>query len=91
MKGEHVTQLKLRHADVAWKDVDGEIVALDERAAVYLAANPAGAVLWRALAGGTTRGELVDGLVGEFGIESDRASADVDAFLADLRERGLLE
>jgi hypothetical protein len=86
-----MTQLKLRHTEVAWKDVDGEIVALDERAALYLAANPAGAVLWRALADGTTHEGLVDGLVAEFGIDSGRASADVDAFLADLRERGLLD
>ena len=86
-----MTQLKLRPTEVAWKEVDGEVIALDERAALYLAANPAGALLWRALVDGTTRGELVDGLIAEFGIESDRASADVDAFLADLHERGLLD
>lgn len=83
--------LKLRNAGVAWKEVDGEVVALDEREALYLAANPAGAILWRALADGATHGALVNGLVDEFGIDSDRASADVDAFLADLRERGLLD
>ena len=86
-----MSELKLRHEGVAWKEVDGEVVALDEREAVYLAANPAGAVLWRALADGTTHTRLVAGLVGEFGIDTDRASADVDAFLADLRERGLLD
>jgi coenzyme PQQ synthesis protein D (PqqD) len=86
-----VTELKLRHDDVAWKDVDGEIVALDERAAVYLAANPAGALLWRTLASGTTHDVLVAELMAEFGIDRDRAVADTDAFLADLRERGLLE
>jgi hypothetical protein len=83
--------LRLRHHGVAWKEVDGEIVALDERGAVYLAANTAGAVLWRALADGTTHDALVEGLVGEFGIDGGRASADVDAFLDDLRERGLLD
>ena len=83
-------QLKLRHAGVAWKDVDGEVVALDEQGAVYLATNPAGAVLWRALADGATHDALVAGLVDEFAIATDRATADVDAFLADLRERGLL-
>jgi hypothetical protein len=85
-----MTELKLRHDGVAWKDVDGEIVALDENAAVYLAANPAGAVVWRSLATGATRRQLADELVREFGIDADRASADVDAFLADLGGRGLL-
>jgi hypothetical protein len=83
--------LKLRDAGVAWKEVDGEVVALDERESLYLAANSAGAVLWRALAGGTTHAALVDGLVTEFGIDDARASADVDAFLAELREHGLLD
>jgi hypothetical protein len=85
-----VKELRLRQEGVAWKDVDGEVVALDERAAVYLAANPAGALLWRALAGGATRDELVGELVAAFGIERDRASADTEEFLAQLNERGLL-
>jgi hypothetical protein len=86
-----VTELRLRHEGVAWKDVDGEIVALDEQAAVYLAANPAGALLWRTLAGGSTREELVAELMNEYGIERDRAAADTEAFLRDLSERGLLD
>jgi Coenzyme PQQ synthesis protein D (PqqD) len=86
-----MTELRLRHDGVAWKDVDGEVVALDEHAAVYLAANPAGAVLWRSLALGATREELAAELVREFGIDADRAVADLDAFLADLGGRGLLE
>jgi Coenzyme PQQ synthesis protein D (PqqD) len=91
MEEDDMTELKLRDAGVAWKEVDGEVVALDEREAVYLAANPAGAVLWRALASGATHDALVDGLVSTFGIATDRASADVDAFITDLRERGLLD
>jgi hypothetical protein len=86
-----VTELRLRHEGVAWKDVDGEIVALDEQAAVYLATNPAGALLWRTLAGGSTREELVAELMNEYGIERDRAVADTEAFLRDLTERGLLD
>jgi hypothetical protein len=86
-----VNDLKLRGEGVAWTDVDGEIVALDEGAAVYLAANEAGGMLWRALAEGTTRESLAGALAGEYGISAERAAADTDAFLAALRERGLLE
>jgi coenzyme PQQ synthesis protein D (PqqD) len=85
-----VSELRLRQDGVAWKDVDGEVVALDEHAAVYLAANPAGAMLWRALAAGATRPELERELVGAYGIDEARAAADTDAFLADLTARGLL-
>lgn len=83
-------QMRLRQEGVAWKDVDGELVALDERAAVYLAANPAGTLLWRSLAGGATPEELAERLVAAFGIDRERAAADAEAFLADLGDRGLL-
>ena len=48
-------------------------------------------MLWRALADGTTRESLAAALAGEYGIAPERAAADTDAFLAALRERGLLE
>jgi hypothetical protein len=83
--------LKLRTQGVAWTDVDGEIVALDETAAVYLAANPAGGLLWRALVDGATRETLADGLVREYGIPLERAVADTDAFISTLRSHALLE
>ena len=85
-----MTELKLRGQGVAWTDVDGEIVALDETSAEYLAANAAGGLLWRALAEGSTRDELVAKLAAEYGLTPERAAADTDAFIAALRERDLL-
>lgn len=86
-----MAEVKLRGEGVAWTDVDGEIVALDESAAVYLAANEAGGLLWRGLAGGASRESLAASLAREYGISSERAQVDTDAFLAALGERGLLE
>ena len=85
-----MNKLKLRGDGVAWTDVDGEIVALDETSAEYLAANAAGGLLWRALAEGSTRDELVAKLAAEYGLTPERAAADTDAFIAALRERDLL-
>jgi hypothetical protein len=82
--------LALRAEGVAWSDVDGEIVALDEDTAVYLAANEAGGLLWRALANGATRESLAEILTLEYGISLERAQADADSFVAALKERGLL-
>jgi hypothetical protein len=84
------TEMRLRDEALAWTDVDDEIVALDETTAMYLAANEAGALLWRALAGGATRDELVDLLARSYALPPDRAAADTDAFVGSLRERGLL-
>jgi hypothetical protein len=86
-----MSELKLRGQGVAWTDVDGEIVALDETSAEYLAANEAGGLLWRALAQGATREELVAKLAAEYSLTPERAAADTEAFIAALRERGLLQ
>jgi hypothetical protein len=84
-------RLRLRDADLHWREIDDEVVALEVRRSTYLAANPAGTLLWRALAGGSTREQLADGLVAAYGIDRDRALADTDAFLAELTALGLLQ
>ena len=85
-----MTLLKLRQADVHWREIDGEIIALEARGSRYLAANGAGAVLWRALLDGTTRDGLADELVRRYGIDRERAVADADRFLDTLVEMDLL-
>ena len=86
-----MTTLRLRTDRLHWLESDGEVVALDEEALVYLNANPAGTVLWRGLARGATRHDLVHALLTEFDVAEARAAADVDRFLADLDARGFLE
>ena len=86
-----MSELRLRADRLHWLETDGEVVALDEESLVYLNANPTGAVLWRALAKGATREELIQSLVAEFEVDDTTAAVDVDRFLADLDARGLLE
>ena len=83
--------LRLRTRDLEWVESEGEVMALDAEASVYLSANPAAAFLWQTLAAGTTESELVDALVARYGIDTERAATDVAAFLAQLENRGLLE
>lgn len=70
--------------------VEGEIVVLDLEQSMYLAANRTGALLWQALAAGTTRGALIALLAGQFQLSTDVAAADVDRFLVQISEYGLL-
>ena len=84
-------ELRLLGSRVDWREVDGELIALARTESVYLAGNASAAILWRALADGTTETDLEALLVSTYGISADAARADVAAFLADLGARGLLE
>jgi hypothetical protein len=84
-------RIRLRSEQVAWREVEGEIVALDVGRSLYLSANRTGALLWPALAAGTTRDELVATLTAAFELDAATAGADVDAFVDALRREELLE
>jgi hypothetical protein len=85
-----MTLLKLREADLHWREIDGEIIALEARGSRYVAANGAGAVLWRALLAGTTREGLADELIRAYGIDRERAVGDAGRFVDELAAQGLL-
>jgi hypothetical protein len=86
-----MTELRLQGSRVDWREVEGELIALARAESVYLAGNASAAILWRALADGTTETNLEVLLVSTYGISAEAARADVAAFLADLGARGLLE
>lgn len=88
--GEPQIHLQLREADLEWREVEGELVALDLRESRYLAINRTGGVLWADLVEGATRDQLIERLIEAFDIEHERAAEDVDAFTAALESRDLL-
>jgi hypothetical protein len=82
--------VRLRDEALDWRKIEDEVIALEGRTATYLSANPAASLLWEALARGTTRDELRSMLIEEFGLDEERAGADVDAFLTELAQHDLL-
>ena len=85
-----MTTLRLQTQLLEWREVDGEVIALEQERSTYVAANRSGTLLWRALAEGSTEPELAALLVTEYGIDATTAKVGVDGFLADLTQRGLL-
>jgi hypothetical protein len=83
--------IRVRAEAVASQEIDGETVLLDLKSSEYLGVNESGTLLWQALLVGTTRRDLVALLCERFGIQQEQADADVDAFLADCDDRGLLD
>lgn len=82
--------LRLNSDAVSWREVNGEVIALRHESSEYLSTNGTGTLIWTALADGASRLELAELLVSRFGIDADRAAADVDAFVDLLASRGLL-
>jgi hypothetical protein len=82
--------LRLREEGLDWREIDGEVVALDVERSHYLNLNATGCVLWLLLAHGATQRQLVDKLIEEFDVGEPTARDDVEAFLASCRENGLL-
>ena len=85
-----MAEIKLSQDQLEWRDVEGEIVALDLAAREYVSINRTGAAIWPLLVEGATREELAEKLIAQFEIERAQAVADAEAFVAQLAERGLL-
>jgi len=72
-------------------EVDGEVVVMDTSSGRFYALEATGLAIWRAIDGKTGRDSLVADLAERFGECVDIVGADVDAFLATLRDAGLVE
>ena len=84
-------QLRINASEVVWRQIDDELVVLQMTTATYLTITGAGRALWERLADGATSCQLVEALVNRFGIPSERAENDVDAFLEALSAVAVLE
>lgn len=84
------THFRLRDTELSWKEVEGELIALDLVRSRYFAVNRTGRILWETLQQGATHAELVEKLIQACGVGRERATADVDGFLAELESNGLI-
>lgn len=75
-----------------WRELDGEIVALDTAASVYFSVGGFGTALWPLLVSGASTQDLVALVTATFdGVPPKQAESDVGNFLASLVELGLIE
>jgi Coenzyme PQQ synthesis protein D (PqqD) len=82
--------MQIRRDQLTWHVAGDDVVVLDLQGSVYLKLNGSARVLWERLSEPCSDVELVAALIERYDIEEQRAAADVDAFLADLRARDLL-
>ena len=84
--------MKLRESKLRWRRTGEQIVVLDLSGNEYFELNPTGALLWERLADGPRTSEELEQVIDEaYGVGSERARADVAAFVATLNDHELLE
>jgi hypothetical protein len=86
----HIAPLALASERLIWREVDDQVIVLDKRTWHYLSINDSGALLWRQIAEGATRAELVARLRDDCELDEQAAARDVQAFISMMQEHGLL-
>lgn len=70
--------------------IDDETVVMNIDTGEFYALRDSGKVIWELIDGVRDRDALLSALAGEFGCGIDEIAADVDGFVAGLRQAGLL-
>ena len=84
--------VRVRSADLTWREVDGQVVVLDLRRSVFLETNRSGSALWRAMiAGPVTTDDLAEVLKAAYGLDDEIATRDAKTFVEMLHHADLLE
>ena len=70
--------------------IDGELMALDPARGEVYGLDPTGTAIWNAIGDGIRVDDLIASLVERFDVAPERCEAETLAFLAELRDAGML-
>jgi hypothetical protein len=87
----HIAPLALANERLIWHEVDDQVMVLDKRTWHYLSINDSGTLLWRQIAQGATRAELIARLRHDCELDEQAAARDVQAFISMMQEHGILD
>lgn len=79
-----------RHPGVIEELIDDEAVLLMPHAATVLVLNEVGRTIWTLIDGKRSAATIAAALCAEYEVNPEQARADTEAFLGELRRRGLL-
>jgi hypothetical protein len=83
-------RLELNAADVAAKDIDGEILVMNVANGMYYSLDGVGAVAWRLLSEGHSLRQTADVLASKYGVDSASTLDDVTDMAIQLVDEGLV-
>ena len=90
MTGRNKARVRLAQGVVS-RELDGEMVLLNLTTGVYFGLNESGTAMWKLLAELKNPSRIVDALAEDFQASRLQLEEDLSAFLAALREKGLIE
>ena len=73
------------------RDLQGEVVILDLKTGVYFGLDPVGTRIWHLLQEHQSLQKVLDSLVEEYEVTEAQCMEDLISFVAQIRERGLVE
>lgn len=80
-----------RRIELMEAELDDEIVGLDVEQGTCFGFNATATTVWKALERPAARSELLETLLREYDVEPAACAAELDALLADLTARGMIE
>ena len=83
-------RLELNAADVAAKDIDGEILVMNVANGMYYSLEGVGAVAWRLLSAGHSLRQTADSLAAAYGVDPAAALDDITDLAIHLVDEGLV-
>ena len=77
--------------DVLFRDLDGEMVLLDLQSGVYCSLDSLGTRIWTLTTQGRSLAEVIEAVVEEYDVTTERFAADLLRFVTSLQAKGLVE
>lgn len=78
-------------SSLTWRILDGDAVIISPRNGKIRVLNHSGAVIWQQLVAEKSVPEIISALVDQYEISLEQAHADLETFLNDLTQRGLVQ
>ena len=79
-----------RSPKTAWRIIEGEAVILSMDTKILRGLNPVGSRIWDLIDGQRSLEQIAGVIVHEFDVAPEQAAQDVEAFIRDLLDRGLV-
>jgi hypothetical protein len=85
-----MTSRPMRNPQLAWREIDGEIVIISPEDSQVHELNETAALVWKRADGEQTMEEIAAGMVAEFDVSHESARKDVAELIAQLAEKQLV-